>query len=137
MVNNSVGFVPDKDGKIAIRTKADYTTQEHTDNPNRVTHAIEDKGSCIPAEKIDIFKKLTDRYNCEKKARRHRTWSGYVQRVLLKEMEEIFEYMQIIPLVLRSNLLSQLMLMTSTFSTTMLKGTMIYDGQAEDEDPIN
>jgi hypothetical protein len=31
----------------------------------------------------------------------------------------------------------QLILMASTFSTTMLKGTMIYDGQAEDEGLIN
>ena len=44
-----------------IRTKADYATQDNTGNPKRVTIIIEDNGSGVPAEKIDIFwKKFTE-----------------------------------------------------------------------------
>ena len=59
LIKNSIDFVPDKGGRITIRTKADYVTDNDSGKTNYVTFAIEDNGSGIPPEKVDnLFKKF-------------------------------------------------------------------------------
>ena len=69
---------------------------------------------------------------------RHRTWSGYVQRYYWRPWRKELGRCKLLHWCLDQIYFDrQLMLMAGTFSTTMLKETMIYDGQAEDEDLIN
>jgi len=59
LIKNSVDFVPDKGGRITIRTEADYSKQTNDGNSNYVVFTIEDNGSGIPFEKINnLFKKF-------------------------------------------------------------------------------
>jgi signal transduction histidine kinase len=59
LIKNSVDFVPDKSGRITIRTNVDYVTDNDSGKTNYVTFTIEDNGSGIPPEKIDnLFKKF-------------------------------------------------------------------------------
>ena len=59
LIKNSVDFVPDKGGRITIRTNVDYVTDNDSGKTNYVTFTIEDNGSGIPPEKIDnLFKKF-------------------------------------------------------------------------------
>jgi signal transduction histidine kinase len=59
LIKNSVDFVPDKGGRITIRTNVDYVTDNESGKTNYVTFTIEDNGSGIPPEKIDnLFKKF-------------------------------------------------------------------------------
>ena len=74
LVKNSVDFVPDKDGKITIRTETTYVMQDNTGNPNHVTFTIEDNCSGIPAEKIDnLFKNF---YQIDTSAKRKHGGTG-------------------------------------------------------------
>jgi signal transduction histidine kinase len=57
LVKNSVDFVPDKGGKITIRTERACTTQGNTGNPNYVTFTIEDIGALYFLKKLIIFSK--------------------------------------------------------------------------------
>jgi signal transduction histidine kinase len=59
LIKNSVDFVPDKGGRITIRTEAGYSKQTNDGNSNYVVFTIEDNGSGIPFEKIsNLFKKF-------------------------------------------------------------------------------
>lgn len=59
LIKNSVDFVPDKEGRITIRTEAGYSKQTNDGNSNYVVFTIEDNGSGIPFEKINnLFKKF-------------------------------------------------------------------------------
>jgi len=59
LIKNSVDFVPDKGGRITIRTEAGYSKQANDGNSNYVVFTIEDNGSGIPFEKItNLFKKF-------------------------------------------------------------------------------
>jgi signal transduction histidine kinase len=59
LIKNSVDFVPDKGGRITIRTEAGYSKQTNDGNSNHVVFTIEDNGSGIPFEKINnLFKKF-------------------------------------------------------------------------------
>ena len=59
LIKNSVDFVPEKGGRITIRTEADYSKQTNDGNSNYVVFTIEDNGSGIPFEKItNLFKKF-------------------------------------------------------------------------------
>ena len=59
LIKNSVDFVPDKGGRITIRTEAGYSKQTNDGNSNYVVFTIEDNGSGIPFEKIiSLFKKF-------------------------------------------------------------------------------
>ena len=59
LIKNSVDFVPDKGGRIMIRTEAGYSKQTNDGNSNYVVFTIEDNGSGIPFEKINnLFKKF-------------------------------------------------------------------------------
>ena len=59
LIKNSVDFVPDKGGRITIRTEADYSKQTNDGNSMYVVFTIEDNGSGIPMEKINnLFKKF-------------------------------------------------------------------------------
>jgi len=59
LIKNSVDFVPDKGGRVTIRTNVDYVTDNDSGKTNYVTFTIEDNGSGIPPEKIDnLFKKF-------------------------------------------------------------------------------
>jgi signal transduction histidine kinase len=59
LIKNSVDFVPDKGGRITIRTEAGYSKQTNDVNSNYVVFTIEDNGSGIPFEKINnLFKKF-------------------------------------------------------------------------------
>jgi signal transduction histidine kinase len=59
LIKNSIDFVPDKGGRITIRTKADYVTDNDSGKTNYVTFTIEDNGSGIPPEKVgNLFKKF-------------------------------------------------------------------------------
>ena len=59
LIKNSVDFVPDKGGRITIRTGAGYSKQTNDGNSNYVVFTIEDNGSGIPFEEINnLFKKF-------------------------------------------------------------------------------
>ena len=59
LIKNSMDFVPDKGGRITIRTEAGYSKQTNDGNSNYVVFTIEDNGSGIPFEKIiNLFKKF-------------------------------------------------------------------------------
>jgi len=59
LIKNSVDFVPDKGGRITIRTEAGNSKQTNDGNSNYVVFTIEDNGSGIPFEKINnLFKKF-------------------------------------------------------------------------------
>lgn len=59
LIKNSVDFVPDKGGRITIRTEAGYSKQTNDGNSNYVVFTIEDNGSGMPFEKItNLFKKF-------------------------------------------------------------------------------
>ena len=59
LIKNSVDFVPDKGGRITIRTEAGYSKQTNDGNSNYVVFTIEDNGSGIPFEEINnLFKKF-------------------------------------------------------------------------------
>ncbi len=59
LIKNSVDFVPDKGGRITIRTETGYSKQTNDGNSNYVVFTIEDNGSGIPFEKINnLFKKF-------------------------------------------------------------------------------
>src|SRR6476620_1429052 len=59
LIKNSVDFVPDKGGRITIRTEAVYSKQTNDGNSNYVVFTIEENGSGIPFEKINyLFKKF-------------------------------------------------------------------------------
>jgi len=59
LIKNSVDFVPDKGGRITIRTESGYSKQTNDGNSNYVVFTIEDNGSGIPFEKINnLFKKF-------------------------------------------------------------------------------
>jgi signal transduction histidine kinase len=59
LIKNSVDFVPDKGGRITIRTEAGYSKQTNDGNSNYVVFTIEVNGSGIPFEKINnLFKKF-------------------------------------------------------------------------------
>ena len=59
LIKNSVDFVPDKGGRITIRTEAGYSKQTNDGNSNYVVFTIEDNGSGIPFENINnLFKKF-------------------------------------------------------------------------------
>jgi len=59
LIKNSVDFVPEKGGRITIRTEADYSKQTNDGNSNYVVFTIEDNGNGIPFEKINnLFKKF-------------------------------------------------------------------------------
>ena len=50
LIKNSVDLVPDKGGRITIRTEAGYSKQTTDGNSNYVVFTIEDNGSGIPFE---------------------------------------------------------------------------------------
>jgi len=59
LIKNSVDFVPDKGGRITIKTEAGNSKQTNDGNSNYVVFTIEDNGSGIPFEKIiNLFKKF-------------------------------------------------------------------------------
>ncbi len=59
LIKNSVDFVPEKGGRITIRTEADYSKQTNDGNSNYVVFTIEDNDNGIPFEKINnLFKKF-------------------------------------------------------------------------------
>jgi len=59
LIKNSVDFVPDKGGRITIRTETGYSKQTNDGNSNYVVFTVEDNGSGIPFEKINnLFKKF-------------------------------------------------------------------------------
>jgi len=74
LVKNSVDFVPEKGGKITIKTEAAYSKQTNNGNSNYVVFTIEDNGSGIPFEKIDnLFKKF---YQIDTSAKRKHGGTG-------------------------------------------------------------
>jgi signal transduction histidine kinase len=59
LIKNSVDFVPEKGGRIMIKTEADNSKQINDGNSNYIVFTIEDNGSGIPFEKItNLFKKF-------------------------------------------------------------------------------
>ena len=59
LIKNSVDFVPEKGGRITIRTEAHYSKQTNDGNSMYVVFTIEDNGSGILMEKINnLFKKI-------------------------------------------------------------------------------
>ena len=59
LIKNSVDFVPEKGGRITIKTEADHSKQINDVNSNYIVFTIEDNGSGIPFEKItNLFKKF-------------------------------------------------------------------------------
>ena len=59
LIKNSVDFVPEKGGRITIKTEADHSKQINDGNSNYIVFTIEDNGSGIPFEKItNLFKKF-------------------------------------------------------------------------------
>jgi signal transduction histidine kinase len=74
LIKNSVDFVPGKGGRITIRTKADYVTDNDSGKTNYVTFTIEDNGSGIPPEKVgNLFKKF---YQIDTSAKRKHEGTG-------------------------------------------------------------
>jgi signal transduction histidine kinase len=59
LIKNSVDFVPEKGGRIMIKTEADNSKQINDGNSNYIVFTIEDNGSGIPFENItNLFKKF-------------------------------------------------------------------------------
>ncbi len=74
LVKNSVDFVPEKGGKITIKTEAAYSKQTNNGNSYYVVFTIEDNGSGIPFEKIvNLFKKF---YQIDTSAKRKHGGTG-------------------------------------------------------------
>jgi signal transduction histidine kinase len=59
LIKNSIDFVPEKGGRITIKTETDDSKQINDVNSNYIVFTIEDNGSGIPFEKItNLFKKF-------------------------------------------------------------------------------